>query len=48
MIRNTRDRIAKEIANEKKIELIQAQEIVDLLLQLIYKEGYVVIKQDTQ
>ncbi|UTI43261.1 MULTISPECIES: hypothetical protein [Bacillaceae] len=48
MIRNTRDRLAKEISIEKGIDLIQAQEIIDLFLQLIYEEGYVVIKQNTQ
>ncbi|NMO80071.1 hypothetical protein [Niallia alba] len=48
MIRNTRDRLAKEISNEKGIDLIQVQEIIDLFLQLIYEEDYVVIKQNTQ
>lgn len=48
MIRNTRDRLAKEISNEKGIDLIQAQEIIDLFLQLIYEEGYAAIKQNTQ
>lgn len=45
MERDTRDKIAKEISNEKGIDFIQAQEIVELFLQLSYKEGYIVIKQ---
>ncbi|MBO2537635.1 hypothetical protein [Rummeliibacillus suwonensis] len=48
MIRNTRDEIAKVIAKEKGLELIQAQEIIDLFLQLAYKEGYIVIKSEKQ
>lgn len=48
MIRNTCDRLAKEISNKKGIDLIQAQEIIDLFLQLIHEEGYAVIKQNTQ
>jgi hypothetical protein len=44
MIRNTRDKIAKEIAKEKGLEFVQAQQIIELFLQLTYKEGYIVIK----
>ena len=45
MERDTRDKIAKEISNEKEIDFFQAQEIVELFLRLTYKEGYIVIKQ---
>lgn len=44
MIRDTRDKIAKDISKEMGIELIQAQEIIDLFLQLTYEEGYIIIK----
>lgn len=46
MIRNTREKIAKEIAKEKGLELVQAQEIIELFLQLAYREGYAVIKTE--
>ncbi|MEQ2464167.1 hypothetical protein [Niallia hominis] len=48
MIRNTRDKIAKEIAKEKELELIQVQEIIDLFLKSAYTEGYIVIKTEQQ
>ncbi|MDK7667365.1 MULTISPECIES: hypothetical protein [Bacillati] len=44
MIRNDRDKIAKEIATENEIKFIQAQNIIDLFLKLAYEEGYIVIK----
>lgn len=47
MIRDIRDKIAIEISNQKGMELIQVQELIELFLKFAYKEDYIVIKNSS-